>query len=439
MNRRILLISAGLILMLLMAHALLWLGTRHQQQERATLQTEVAPLRAAMREQEEALPILATRQAELETLQTQLQGADISLPSEVDSTAVLAEIVAQAAIHGVKLNEIRADTPLTHTVEGTDYRILTYNVAVQGELAAVAGFLNALETGPLAGIALRDVDIAYHPAPTMEETPQPTPTTFYRGQVNVQITTRLVSAGQNATPVTPLSSEERAQQLEVLLAQARAEEAWERTVDLLIVLRQLRPQEQALKEELTTAYVRAGQQLLAAERYRQATQYLQAALTLDPDRPEAQEALARLTALTPTATPTVTPSPEPAATGTPTLTPTPSLTPMPYYVANVRRTANDRYPTLGCNWFGFYGKITDVNGYPVPGVNVHLWAEEWSGITTTSSDSGEYELYLDDSPRRETWSMQLHVGGAAISNPVEVETYDDCGSNLVRVDWKRGY
>jgi tetratricopeptide (TPR) repeat protein len=436
LNRRILIISAGLILTVLVAHALLWRGTQQQEQNREALQTEIAPLRAAMEEQEEALPILATRQAELEALQTQLQVADISLPSEVDSTAVLAEIVAQAAIHEVKLNEIQAETPLTHTVEGIDYRILTYNVTAQGELAAVAGFLNALETGPIAGIALRDVGIEYHPAPATE-TPQPTP--FYRGQVDVQITTRLLSAEQNATLAAPLSSEERAQQLEVLVEEAKEEAAWERAVDLLIVLRQLRPQESVLQDELITAYVRAGQQLLAQEQYEQATQYLQAALTLDPDQSEAQEALALLTALTPTATPTVTPTPEPTATGTPTLTPTPSLTPMPYYVANLQRTANDRYPTLGCNWFGFYGKITDVNGYPVPGVNVHLWAQEWSGITTTSSSSGEYELYLDDNPRKETWFIQLYAGGAPISNPIEVETYDDCGSSLVRMDWKRGY
>ncbi|MEA3309024.1 MAG: hypothetical protein U9Q70_05880 [Chloroflexota bacterium] len=443
MNKRTLTIIALItgIFLFLLAYGYLFRQIALEKETQRDLESQLLPLQTSLAQEADGSPLLATRQAELSLLESELAVAEQSLPSEIDSTEVLAEVVTTAAIHRVKLSQITARAPATTTLGGLDYRVLIYDITAKGELPAVASFLEALESGPIGSMTLNQVLIRSEATPTPDPHLNATPVAApYRAQLSLKIYTRILPAGVNVPTATPfISTAARASQIEGLLVQAQLEKDWERAVSLLLVLRQLQPARTELDSQLAAAYVGSGQQQLAAGQYPQASQNFRAALTLIPQNIAAQTGLAQLAMLTPSPTTAPTETPEPTATGTPTLTPTPSATPMPYFTTKIKRSVNTRYPDLGCGWFGFYGKITDSNGYPVPGINVHLWAAEWHGVTTTSSQSGEYELYLDDHPKEETWFVQLFANGAPVSGGVSVDTQADCGSSQVELNWQRGY
>ena len=443
MNKRTLTIIGLVIgsLLILLAYGYLLNQIKLEQETQKNLKAQLQPLQTSLAEEGEGSDQLATRQAELALLEEELAQAERALPSEIDSTEVLAEVVTTAAIHRVNLSQITARAPSTASLSGLDYRVLIYDITAKGALPALASFLEALESGPIGSMTLNQVQIRGEATPT----PNPdlniaTAAAPYRAQLSLKIYTRILPPGVNLPTATPfISTAERANQIENLLAQAQLEKDWERAISLLVVLRQLQPARTELDSQLASAYVGAGRQQFAAGQYPQANQNFRAALTLRPENVDAQTGLAQLSMLTPSPTTAPTETPEPTTTGTPTLTPTPSKTPLPYFTTKINRSTNTRYPELGCDWFGFYGKISDSNGYPVAGLNVHIWAEEWSGITTTSSSSGEYELYLDNHPKSETWWVQLFSNGTPVSAGVKVDTQDDCGSAQIELNWKRGY
>ena len=396
MNQRILIIGIVIIALLLVAHGLLLNGIRRQRLDRSAMATQIAPLEQAMEEEQEDVPLLITRQAEYEASQATFQALETALPSEADTAGVLSEVFRQETIHAVEVTRIKARSTSTLTVGEIAYRVLGYDLTAKGELDALAGFIQSLETGAISSTMLSQITVAMQPTPSSD---QPAPA--FEAQIVLKIYTRPLSSGEvGDVATTPfVSTEERVQELQMLLQQAQQETEWERSIDLLLILRQLEPENETWDVQLVEAYVNAGEQQLAEGEYPEASQSFRAALVLDPDNAAAQIGLTQLQLLTPTTTATVTQTPTPSPTPSPSLTPTPSATPMPYFVSRLERTANTRYEDLGCDWFGFYGKITDVNGYPVSGINVHVWAEDWVGVTTTTSSSGEYEIYLDDHPR----------------------------------------
>jgi tetratricopeptide (TPR) repeat protein len=249
-------------------------------------------------------------------------------------------------------------------------------------------------------------------------------------------------ADARTTPVpphTPVSAQARISQLKPLVDQARQEGDWERAISLLLAMRQIGATDPALDDQLVEAYIKEGQRRLAAGHYGLAGANFRAALDLRPDNVEAQAGLRILQVLTPTSTPSTTPTPTSTSTGTPTLTPTITLTPMPYYALNLNFGSNTRYPSLGCSWFGFYGRVWGANNYPLTGITVRVWADGWAGVSTITSGSGEYEQFLDNHPKQERWKVQLFENGVAASPVVQVESRADCGATQIQLDWRRGY
>jgi tetratricopeptide (TPR) repeat protein len=443
------------VLLIIVLYGLIIRGILQERDQQAALEDQIAPLEAGLGGQQGEGSLLGARQSELATLQAKLVAAQFAFPSEIDSTEVLAHIVTTAAVHRVNLREVQSRTPSTSTVGAGTYRVFSYDVEVEGDLDAVSGFLADLEAGPIETLVLNHIHLDAQPTPTVFPTlppplptltlpPTPTPTEdppVYRTSLLVEVYVRLAEPG--ATPLPPvgtsISPEERTRQLQELLVQAREEEDWERAISLLLVLRQMRPSEPTFERLLVDAYVRDGQRRLAAGQFDQAAADFQAALALQPNNNEAIGGMSVLQALTPTSTPLPTSTPTETPTPTPTITPTLTPTPLPYYVLHLSFGPNERYPSLGCDWFGFAGRITDPGGYGVAGVTVRVWAPGWPGLQQTTGVSGEWEQFLDSRPRHETWLVQLYEQGIAVSEVITVESRASCDSMLIEMDWRRGY
>jgi tetratricopeptide (TPR) repeat protein len=451
----------GGVLLVGLLYILILRGVLRERDRQSILGAQIEPLEMALANQQEEAQELPTRQAELvaieaeqATVQAELMTARLAFPSEVDSTEVLAHVVAAAAINNANLRQLQARDPITATIDELAYLIFAYDVRAEGELDDLSAFLTDLESGPVGTLSLDQIRIEVLPTPGATSIAPPAEgPVIYQASLVVQVQVRMADPGTSPLPPvgTPVSPEERARQLETLLEQARQAEDWERAISLLLVLRQIRPSDPVLEAQLVEAYVREGQRRLAAGQYDQAGADFGAALDLQPYNYEAQEGLAVLQALTPTPVPiptiTLTGTPTPSPTCTPTETPTPSPTvtptitptPMPYYVLHLSLGSNTRYPDLGCAWFGFAGKVTDAVGYPLGGIRVHVWSPGWDGFWTTTLPSGEYEQYLDDHPRQEQWLVQLYEGNVAVSAVITVQSRADCDSSVIHMDWRRGY
>lgn len=147
---------------------------------------------------------------------------------------------------------------------------------------------------------------------------------------------------------------------------------------------------------------------------------------------------------TPTSPPTATWTPRPPATATPTSTPSPTATPWPYVQHGYTYMAPNDKNDAGCDWLGVGGQVYDVQGIPLPGVTVRVWAGAWEGESTSGHHpeygSAGWEVYLFDGPRDMTWSCQVVQGGTGVS-PVVVfttTTSNGCNLNSVRIDFKKG-
>jgi len=433
---------------LLIAYGVLWRGITRNRELQADYAAQRDLLGTAAAGLQSNTDILATRQAQLDSLETQLGAAEIVVPSEIDSTEVLAELVTTARVYDVSLRRIEARQPTTATVAGNDYRVLQYDTTATGALPAVTAYLAALEAGPISTLGLISAQLQLRPTPTPEPGTAITTTIdapgIYDASLSVRIYTRLVPVDP-AVPGTPLPPEVRVEQMLELLSFACETEDWERAISLLLVLQQLQPDDTTLDARLVDANVKAGQQRLAAGQFALAGSNYRAALVLDPDNAAAQAGLIQLAGLTPTPLPTSTATATPTPTASPTLTPTitqaPTITPTPdpFYVLTLRLSENTRYPDLGCSWFGFAGRITNASGYPIAGITIRIWTDNFTGLLTVSSASGEWEQFVNDHPHSDSWYVQLYEDGQPVSQAVTVQTRADCGSALVTVDWRRGY
>lgn len=455
MTRRTVLIAGAVVggLIALIGFGLIFGDLQRQSDLQTSLSDQIDVLQSARAAQAGGAQVVETVQADLATAQADYAAAQLSFPSEVDSTEVLAHVIATAALNRVTLRSIQAHAPTTATVGSSTYLIYAYDVAAEGELPNVSSFLTQVESGPVGTLNLAQIEIKALPTVVATLTPipaaagsLPAPTLdppWYRSSFVVAVRVRL--AGADSTPAapvsarTPASQQARIDQIRQLLEQARQREDWAYAISLLLALKQLGPVDPALDTLLIEAYVKDGQRRYNAGQYDRAGADWRAALDLDPAAEEARTGLQRLESLTPTPVPSITPTPSPTATGTPTPTPTIGPTAVPYYVLNLVATANTRYPGLGCKWFGFFGRVSTASNYPVAGLTVKVSAPGFEGVKTTTSASGEYEIFLDSQPREERWWVELRQNGESVSSIVEVDSRADCGSNQIELDWRRGY
>lgn len=161
-------------------------------------------------------------------------------------------------------------------------------------------------------------------------------------------------------------------------------------------------------------------------------------------------------AATRTPTPTVTLTPTPTVTVTPTitLTPGPSPTPTiyslyPYIVWGDPKTIpSATFPDHEDCRLWVAGQAYDLQGAPVVGIQVMLggWLDgkTYSALSLTGTalqfGPAGYEFELKDSPvasKESVWVMLLDQSGIPLSDKVYFNTYGDCSSNLILVNFRQ--
>jgi hypothetical protein len=162
--------------------------------------------------------------------------------------------------------------------------------------------------------------------------------------------------------------------------------------------------------------------------------------TAEPTMEPEYTATAQIVTLMPTGTATNTALP-------PTATPAPVdekfvvQQDSPVYIPNFV------YPELGCNWMGIAGQVFNQAGSPME--NVVVVAEGSIGndpleqISLTSLASaygpGGYELPLANHTIESANIIYLSIydlNGNLLSQPLAIETFDDCEKNLIIVNFK---
>jgi hypothetical protein len=103
----------------------------------------------------------------------------------------------------------------------------------------------------------------------------------------------------------------------------------------------------------------------------------------------------------------------------------------------------------GCDWAGVAGLVFDLSGAPLQNLILHLegtWngqsiaLEALSGSTPDPYGPSGYEFVLGDQPQTTSQALWIQVRdatGKQISERVYFNTQDDCGHNLVLIDFKQ--
>lgn len=110
------------------------------------------------------------------------------------------------------------------------------------------------------------------------------------------------------------------------------------------------------------------------------------------------------------------------------------------------RGPNVLEPAEGCDWIGVGGRVTDLIGAPIPGLEVRLEGQvDGSGLkemdftgTALEIGSGGYlfEIRRNAATASGALSVRLfHPSGAALSAPVSLSLPLSCQENQVLVDW----
>lgn len=183
---------------------------------------------------------------------------------------------------------------------------------------------------------------------------------------------------------------------------------------------------------------------------------------------------ARNASPTPTITPiqldaTWTPTPLPFFTETPTLVPTltlepsatlvslvtPSFTPSPTKTPKRPFSATVTYidstiihPDLACNWQGVGGTVVDANNADITGVVIRIVGfyngksksePTVTGVAPAYGKSG-YEFFLGTVPILSKGELSVQIldqAGLPLSDPITIDTFNDCSKNLVLVRFKK--
>ena len=162
--------------------------------------------------------------------------------------------------------------------------------------------------------------------------------------------------------------------------------------------------------------------------------------TAEPTEDPQHTATAQIVTLMPTATATNT-ALSPTATPVPVEEKFVVQEDSPVYIPNFV------YPDVGCNWMGIAGQVFNKAGSPME--NVVVVAEGSVGnspleqISLTSLASaygpGGYELPLADHTIESSNIIYLSIydlDGKLLSQPLPIETFDDCEKNLIVVNFK---
>jgi len=146
-------------LLILLAYGMIVRTILAGRTQQAAIEDQIAVLEPALAVQQGGAQALPARQAELATLQAELEAAQFAFPSEVESTEVLAHIFATATDHSVDLRMVQARDPVTSTLGVATYSIFAYDVEVEGDLTTIATFLSALESGAIETLTLDQIHL----------------------------------------------------------------------------------------------------------------------------------------------------------------------------------------------------------------------------------------------------------------------------------------
>jgi hypothetical protein len=165
--------------------------------------------------------------------------------------------------------------------------------------------------------------------------------------------------------------------------------------------------------------------------------------TLTPTRPPTWTTAPTRTPA-PTSTPVPTSTPTLVPTNTPTETPTvkptrrppppPPPTPLPYRVS-------DKGGRPDCTQVLIEGWVSDVNGFTLGGVAVHIWSDRGHNATLVTDTYGYYKLlFLGSAVDYQTfWYVQVMEGSAGASSIERLPISADCvnGIQVYKVSWQR--
>ncbi len=153
----------------------------------------------------------------------------------------------------------------------------------------------------------------------------------------------------------------------------------------------------------------------------------------------------------PTLVPTFTLEPSPTLVSliTPSITPTPTRTPRAPFSATVTYIDSTIIrPELGCNWQGVGGTVVDSNNADMLGITVRLtgfYNGRSKNELTVSSIAPAYgksgfEFFLGPVPISSTDLLSIQIldqAGLPLSDPITLDTFNDCSKNLALVRFKK--
>jgi hypothetical protein len=111
------------------------------------------------------------------------------------------------------------------------------------------------------------------------------------------------------------------------------------------------------------------------------------------------------------------------------------------------------HPSLGCNWQGVAGKVTDIQGKGIANVNIFLKGtyngksidtQTLSGGAAQWIGEGGYEFVLEteNAPVTSTGQLTIQLGdssGIPLSAAVTFDTYAECNKNLTLINFQQSH
>ena len=108
------------------------------------------------------------------------------------------------------------------------------------------------------------------------------------------------------------------------------------------------------------------------------------------------------------------------------------------------------HPELGCDWMGVGGQVVDMSEAPVTGLIIRLGGNlpgvvlpqpmlSLTGVALNYGPGG-YEFQLAEKPvgsKGSLWVQLLDQVGIPLSEKVAFDTFNDCGKNLILINFKQ--
>ena len=149
----LLLLLAGLVVV---AYASLGASVLRQRSEREALSTQIESAEAVLATAKDVRQDLADLPARLDTAREQLVAAQTAFPSELDSNTLLQTILGYANESQVRVLEVQTQPPaaevggIDEEAEVSAYRVLGFNLEVEGTFKQLVTFLAAIEEGAMS-------------------------------------------------------------------------------------------------------------------------------------------------------------------------------------------------------------------------------------------------------------------------------------------------